>query len=141
MNTIRKVVYAALLTISALNLAPGQASAQDASGTFTLAHEVHWQNAIVPAGEYRFTVGATGPLEVLTLRSLSAHGSSFMLPVKGTADSQAADLSQIVLVPRSGVIFVSTMQLPESGMTLHFDVPSGNREMAQAVATSPASAH
>ena len=31
------------------------ASAQDAcQGSFTLTHEVHWQNATLPAGDYTF---------------------------------------------------------------------------------------
>ena len=54
MKSIRKFVYAAVLILSALNFSPSLASAQDAAGTFTLTHEVRWQNAMVPAGKYRF---------------------------------------------------------------------------------------
>jgi hypothetical protein len=140
MKSIRKFVYAAVLMLSAFNFAPSLASAQEASGTFTLAHEVHWQNAVVPAGKYRFTIETNGPSELLTLRKISGRGAGFMLLVTDTEESQPSDLSQLVVVPRPGGSFVSTMQLPEFGMTLHFAVPAEAREMAQSAATSTASA-
>lgn len=46
MKSIRKLAYAAVLTVSALNFAPSLASAQDEGGRFTLAHNVHWLSLI-----------------------------------------------------------------------------------------------
>jgi hypothetical protein len=138
MNSIRRFAYTAVLALSALNFAPSLASAQDAAGTFTLSHEVRWQNAVVPAGKYRFTVGASGPSEMLTLRKVNGSGAGFMLLVTETENSQPSDLSQLVVVSRPGGSFVSAMQLPEFGLTMHFAVPSETREVAQSVATSTA---
>jgi hypothetical protein len=135
MKSIRRFVYAAVLTLSALNFAPSLAFAQDAAGTFTLAHEVHWQNAIVPAGEYRFTFGASGAAEMLTLHKMSGNAASFMLLVTDIGASHTSDLSQLVVVSRASGRFVTTMQLPEFGMTLHFAVPAETREVAQTVPT------
>jgi hypothetical protein len=139
MNSIRRFVYAAALVLSALNFTPSLASAQDAAGTFTLTHEVRWQSAVVPAGKYRFTFGASGPSEMLTLRKVDGRAVGFMLLVADTENSQRSDESQLVVVSRPSGSFVSTMQLPESGLTLHFTVPSEPREVAQSVATSTAS--
>jgi hypothetical protein len=127
MKTIRRFAYAVVLTLSALNFAPSLASAQEAAGTFTLAHEVHWQNAVVPAGEYRFTIGVDGPAEMLTLHKLNGAAASFMLLVTDAEASRPSDLSQLVVVARAKERFVTTMQLPEFGMTLHFAVPDENR--------------
>ena len=138
MKFIRKFAYAAVLTLSALNFAPSLASAQEAAGTFALTHEVHWQNAVVPAGEYRFTIGAEGPAEMLTLRKISGGAEGFMLLVTDTEASQPSDLSQLVVVSRASGRFVSTLRLPEFGMTLHFAVPAETREVAQAAATPSA---
>jgi hypothetical protein len=138
MNSIRRFAYTAVLALSALNFAPSLASAQDAAGTFTLSHEVRWQNAVVPAGKYRFTVGASGPSEMLTLRKVNGSGAGLMLLVTETENSQPSDLSQLVVVSRPGGSFVSAMQLPEFGLTMHFAVPSETREVAQSVATSTA---
>ena len=140
MNSIRRFVYAAVLVLSALNFAPSLASAQDAAGTFTLTHEVRWQNATVPAGKYRFTIGASGPSDMLTLRKVDGSGAGFMLLVLDTESSQLSGDSRLILVSRPTGSFVSTMQLPEFGMTLHFAVPSETREVAQSVATSTVSA-
>jgi|HubBroStandDraft_5_1064220.scaffolds.fasta_scaffold289867_1 hypothetical protein len=140
MNSLRRFTYITVLTLSALNFAPSLASAQNAAGTFTLAHEVRWQNAIVPAGQYRFTIGGSGPSEVLTLSKLSGSGAGFMLLVTDVDNSQSSGPSRLVLVSRPSGDFVSTMQLPEFGVTLHFAVPSETREVAQAAATSIASA-
>ena len=140
MNSIRKFAYATVLTLSALNLAPSLASAQDAAGTFTLSHEVHWQNAVVPAGEYRFTLEPSGPAAMLTLRKISGGGKGFIMMVTDTETSKPSDLSRIVMVSRSSGSFVKEMQLPEFGVTLRFAVPAETREVAQAVSTSAASA-
>src|SRR5271170_7409402 len=138
MNSIRRFVYTAALVLSALNFTPSLASAQDAAGTFTLAHEVRWQNAVVPAGKYRFTVGASGPSELLTLRKVNGSDAGFILLVADTENSQPSDVSQIVVVSRPTGSFVSAMQLPEFGLTLHFAVPPETREVAQSVATPTA---
>jgi hypothetical protein len=138
MNSLRRFVYAAVLTLSALNFAPSLASAQDAAGTFTLTHEVRWQNAIVPAGKYRFTIGADGPAQLLTLSKLTGSGAGFMLLVTDTENSRPSDSSRLILVSRPTGSFVSTMQLPGFGLTLHFAVPPETREVAQSVATSTA---
>jgi hypothetical protein len=136
MKSIHKLAYAAALTLSALNFAPSLASAQDAAGSFTLTHKVHWQNAVVPAGQYRFTIEPDGPASMLTLHNMSG-GKSFMMLVVSTEDSKPKDISELVLVPRPAGSFVSTLQLPEFGMTLHFAVPAETREVVRA-ATSAA---
>src|SRR6202167_4892867 len=101
MKSIRNFAYTAVLTLSALNFAPSLASAQDAAGTFTLTHEVHWQNAIVQAGKYRFTIGASGPAEMLTLRRISGSAAGFMLLVTDVGVAQPSDVSQLIVVSRA----------------------------------------
>lgn len=140
MNSIRKFAYAAVLTLSALNFGPSLASAQDAAGTFTLTHEVRWQNASVPAGKYRFTITTDGPADKLTLLKISGSGAGFVMLVTGMEDSKPSDQSRLMVVSRSTGSFVSAMELPQYGMTLHFTVPAETREVAQAVATSAAPA-
>jgi hypothetical protein len=43
MRSIRKFAYAAVLTLSIFAAQPTPAAAEDARGTFTLSHEVHFQ--------------------------------------------------------------------------------------------------
>jgi hypothetical protein len=140
MTSIRRFIYAATLTLSALSVAPSLASAQEAHGRFVLTHEVHWQASLVPAGEYEFSVKANGPSDLLVVRKLSGSGPGFMMLVTETTETKPSDADHLVLVARDGKSFVSTMDLPEAGVTLHFAVPSETRQVAVAnPAPNPAS--
>jgi hypothetical protein len=140
MKSIRRFTYATVLFLSALNFAPSLASAQDPSGTFTLSHDVRWQKAIVPAGTYRFTMAERGASELLTLNKMTGKSAGFLMLVSDTEASQPTDTSRIVLVSRPEGSFVSAMELPEYGVTLHFAVPASTPEVARAapVATTTA---
>lgn len=125
MTSIRKFVYAALLAFATFSLVPTPASAQSpAYGQFKLTHEVHWQNAVVPAGDYRFTFDAEGASGVLTLSKLSDPRTGFIFLVSDTDDSTPAGVSRITLESTPEGSYVSALLLPESGITLHFTVPS-----------------
>jgi hypothetical protein len=140
MKSIRRFAYIAALVLGALNLAPSIASAQDAAGTFTLTHAVRWQNAVVPAGTYHFTMGTHGPSDLLTLSKISGGGASFMVLVNDIDAAMASGPSRLLVVSRPEGRFVSTMQLPEFGLTLHFNVPTETPEVARVVATNASAA-
>ncbi len=139
MTNIRKLVYATLLALSTLTFAPTLASAQEpAKGAFTLPHDVHWQNAVVPAGEYRFSYEADGAAGMLTLMKMSGRRSGFMFLVSNTDEAKPSDLSRLLLETTPGGSYVTALQLPEYGMTLHFSVSSHatEKQIAKA-ATAP----
>jgi len=143
MTTIRKFIYASLLALTTLSLAPSLAAAgQPVQGKFTLAHEVRWQNAVLPAGEYRFSFdpGSTGSM--LLLSKVSGDRRSFMLLVSNAEEARPASVNQLVLEATPAGSYVSEFQLPEYGMTLHFRVPSqtGEKQAAAAAATAAAGA-
>lgn len=134
MTSIRKCIYAALLALTPLNFAPATASAQEpAHGRFTLSHDVHWANTVVPAGEYQFSYESNG-IGLLRLDKVSGERSGFLFLVPDTADSKPKDVSQLVLETTSAGSYVSAMQLPEFGVTLRFNVPSAktDKQMAKA---------
>jgi hypothetical protein len=140
MKAIRKYVYAAALTVSALSLAPGTADAQDKGGAFALPHEVHWQNAVVPAGEYRFTVEAMGPAEMLNLRKMSGAPASFMLVVNDADVLESTEPARLIIKSEAGVSYVSAMSLPQFELALHFAAPrTAEKELAQIQTASTAS--
>jgi hypothetical protein len=140
MTSIRKIVYATLLAAACLNFAPTLASAQEkAHGNFTLTHDVRWQNALVPAGDYRFTLDSDGVAGVLTLSKLSGARTGFLLMVHDTDEAKPSDRSRLLLEATPEGTYVSAMQLPEFGMTLNFAVPSQPAEKV-AVKTAPATA-
>jgi hypothetical protein len=126
MRSLRNLAYAAVLTLSAFNFSPSLATAQDARGSFTLSHDVRWQNAVVPAGEYRFSVENKGPSELLMLRRICGSPVGFMLLVTDTETESKVAItpSRLLLVSQSGKTYVSKMDLPQFRITLHFAVPA-----------------
>jgi len=129
LTSIRKFLYATLLALTTLNFLPTLAAAQEpAHGKFTLTHEVRWQNAIVPAGDYRFWFESDGVGGVLKLNKLNGSSAGFMFLVRDMEEAKPRDVSELVLDKTPAGSYVSAMQLPEFGMTLHFAVPSQTSE-------------
>jgi len=135
MTTIRKFAYAALLAVAAMNFAPATAAAEEpAHGKFKLTHEVHWGNAVVPAGEYSFAYDPYSTTPVLTLTKLSGTRTGFMLLVPTADPSKGSDSNQIVVETSADGSYVTALELAECGMTLHFAVPAHQvRQIAKAV--------
>jgi hypothetical protein len=142
-KSICKFAYASLLALSSLTLMPAPASAQDARGAFTLTHDVRWQNIAVPAGDYKFSVELRGPSEMLVLHKVSGGGSGFMILVNDVDSfvpaTAASENGKLTLVSQSGTRYVSAMELPAIGTTLHFAVPAETRELAMARGASASS--
>lgn len=141
MKTIRNYVYAALLAATAFNFAPSLASGQEmAHGKFTLPHEVHLGNATLSAGEYEFSFDPNGTSRMLTLSKLSGERSGYMVLVPDTEDAKPTGTSLLILESTPAGSYVSVMQLPEFGMTLHFTVPAhaAERQVAKVATTTTA---
>jgi hypothetical protein len=143
MKTIRNYVYAAMLAASALNFAPTLASAQaPAHGRFTLTHEVRWGSAKLSAGEYEFSYDPDTGTHMLSLSKLSGPRAGYMMLITDTDDAKPSDLNRLVLTAAPDGSYVSALQLPEFGMTLHFTVPSHptERQIAKVATAATASA-
>ena len=133
MRSICKFAYAAVLGLSMFTLQPTLAAAEDAHGSFTLTHEVHWQKCVLGPGDYTFSIKSEGPSEFLMLRGINGTGTNAMMLVNDVESPKPEKVSaMLTLVSRNGQSFVSTMALPEYDMTLHFTVPreSESREIA-----------
>ena len=133
MRSIRKFAYAAVLGLSMFTLQPALASAEEAHGSFTLTHEVHWEKCVLGPGDYTFSIKSEGPSELLMLRGTNGTGTNAMMLVNDVESPKPDEVSaMLTLVSRNGQSFVSTMALPEYDMTLHFTVPreSESREIA-----------
>jgi hypothetical protein len=124
MRSIRKFAYAAVLGMSMFTLQPTLAAAEEAHGSFTLAHEVHWQTCVLSPGDYTFSVKTEGASDLLMLRGVNGNSTNAMMMVNDVESSKPDEVSSMLtLVSRNGQSFVSTMALAEYDMTLHFSVP------------------
>ena len=125
MKTLSKWAGIVAVTLVALNLGHSTASAQEARREkFTLPHEVHWQNAIVPAGEYAFSIEPRGVTDLLVLHKIGSSAASFIMLGQEAEPGKSSAGGDLVLVSRAGSSFVRSMQLPDSGLRLSFVVPS-----------------
>jgi hypothetical protein len=138
MKSIRQFAYAAVLTLSALNFAPSLASAQDEGGHFTLPHEVNWQNVVVPAGDYRFTLQPMGPSEMLTIIKTTGKPASFMLFANNIEDNTGSETSRLVIQSKFGKSYVSAMDLPQFEVTLYFAAPANSGKVVAEMRTASA---
>ncbi len=142
MTSIRKFVYAAFLAVAAFTLSSTLATAQEpAHGQFTLTHDVRWANVKVPAGDYEFTYEPSRISPVLRLSKLSGARAGYMLLVPTSeATATSMTISRLVLESSIEGSYVSAMQLPEYGMTLHFNAPTHapEKQVAKAANTAPA---
>ena len=132
MRSIRTFAYAAILGLSMFTIQPTLAAAEDAAGRFTLSHEVHWQNCVLRAGDYTFSVKSVGPSDFLMLRGINGGTSAMLLISNEDIETAKPDeVSRLVLVSRDGQSFVSSMELPAFDMTLHFAVPAEKSAKAE----------
>ena len=138
MKSIRKFAYAAVLTLSGLNFAPSLAFAQDEGGTFKLPQKVHWQNAEVPAGDYKFSLQSMGPSVMLTLIRTRGKPASFMLFANETETLTSFEPARLVIQSKFGRSYVSAMDLPQFEVTLHFAAPANSVKEVADASVSPA---
>jgi hypothetical protein len=78
---------------------------------------------------------------MLIVSKLSGARAGYMLLVPSMDDIKQSDLSRLVLKATPDGSYVSALQLPKFGMTLHFSVPSHTpeRQIAKAATTTVAS--
>ena len=140
MKRIRTFVYAGLLVLAAMSFTPSLTAAEEqAHGKFTLTHDVHWGSALVPAGDYEFSYDPYQPSPILTVTKINRTRSAFMMLVTNAEESRPSDSNQLLLQTVADGSYVSSMQLAECGITLHFMVPSHPlKQMAKAASVATA---
>jgi hypothetical protein len=125
MRSIRKFAYAVVLSLSIFAVQPTLAAAEDAHGSFTLPHEIRCQKVVLRPGDCVFSVKTMSSSEFLALQALNS-GTNARLLVNDVEKSKPDEVSKLVLASRDGQSFVSSLELPELDMSLHFAVPTQN---------------
>ena len=122
MNTLRNRI----LTVVAVGLLSVgfSASASHAQsmykGSFTLAHDVRWQNATLPAGDYTFSVQSTTRSKPVLVTGPA--GSTFQLPLI-TSETTTSGPSKLILEWRGDNLCVREMDLNEIGLNIRWHMP------------------
>jgi hypothetical protein len=84
-----------IVVVSAVSLVPSVALAQNARGNFTLARQVHWGNAVLPAGDYRHSLEDHSGYNIVTVWNSTGAPSSLMSPnsIRSLAPRQTGRLN------------------------------------------------
>lgn len=119
----KKLLFVA---ISGLSLLPAPALAEDAKGKFTLAREVRWGVAVLPAGDYRYTIEHE---RTVTLRSLSGGPSAIVL-ASSVSLVDSAEAPHLMLKQQGNDWIVTSMVVGNEGKELCF-TPSFSAPLMQ----------
>jgi hypothetical protein len=129
-NNLSRILAIVAIALTAVCAAPAPAAAQDAyKGRFTLTNEVRWSQALLPAGEYTFSLkSAAFPAQVLI------HGpNGFAMVLTSATETKNSDApSSITLERRGGMRVVSDLYLAELGIDFRYAAPKlPHNEIAQ----------
>ena len=133
MKSLRNRVLAiAVFALAAVCASAIPASAQAIfQGSFTLTHEVRWQNATLPAGDYTFEMKSLAPPSVITVKG--PHGSQFVTAM--VANENAGEQSMLIVENRAGSSVVSELRLSAINRTLRYAVPKAPKDVELAQVT------
>ncbi len=114
MTAVKKLALALLVVLATTFTV----NAQDARAKFTLTHEVRWENATLPAGNYMISV-YSGAVPRAVISSEDGRGSVIAVPT--FADYSSSCKSSSVSLVRDGSTWnVSSVCFNESGLALYF---------------------
>jgi len=129
-NNVSRILAVVAIALIAVCAAPAPAAAQDAyKGRFTLTHDVRWSQALLPAGEYTFSLKSTAlPAQILV------HGpNGFAILMTSATDTKKNDAPSSITIERhGGMRVVSDLYLAELGIDLRYSAPKlPHNEIAQ----------
>jgi len=134
-NRIR-ILALAVLGFVIVCASPKPAAAQNAwQGSFILATEVHWQGAVLPAGEYTFSMDSAAKSGKLVIQGKNA---SALIPTGAISTDASRQPSQLILERRGESYFVRELYSADLGMHFRYSVPSRSKDslIAQQGATT-----
>jgi hypothetical protein len=135
MKSQNRIAVIAAFALAAVCATAVPASAQNAyQGSFTLSHQVRWQNATLPAGDYTFELRSLSTPSQMIVHG--PNGSSFIAAI--VSDEKVSPTSMLIIETRRAGSFVSELRLAQAGRTLRYSVPKAPKdvELAQGPATT-----
>jgi hypothetical protein len=120
-----------MLVIAAFVLAAVCASAVPASaqlvckGSFTLSHEVRWQNATLPPGDYTFEMRSLASPSQITLKG----PNGYQVVTAMVANETASDQSMLIIEHRGSTSTIAELRLPSIGRSFRYAVPKAPKEV------------
>ena len=125
-----------LLAIVAMGASAIPAQAQTTTGTFSLDHKVRWAGAVLPPGDYTFSLSSHDLPPRVTVRQVGGPVVAMLLPQTVSEDDYVGS-SSLVLRQEGGESFVSVLRLKNVGMALEFASPRLLKPVAETAKLAP----
>jgi hypothetical protein len=122
-----KAVRILALAILATGLSAGVASAQQYTAKVTLPVRTHWGNAVLPPGDYVFSVESASPY-TMVLRRRTREFVAFVMPTAKSLRGPVAGPSELIGIRRGGTLRIRQLRLAEAELTLGYSLPKGERQ-------------
>jgi hypothetical protein len=124
-----------LTALFAVCLLAGSASAQSAIGHFRLPFEAKWGQAVLPPGNYSFSIGAATMPDILILRN---EQRDVALIVNTSRDTlKASQDNALIFVRHGNERIVRALKLGSVGATYNYPVPKAKGQKPSLVAETP----
>jgi hypothetical protein len=123
-----------MLVIASFALAAVFASAIPAAaqaafqGSFTLTHEVRWQNATLPAGNYTFEIGSLSLPACIKIKG--PNGYQFVTAL--VVDQKVSEQSMLIVENHGNRSDVSELRLSAIDRSLRYAVPKAPKDVVLA---------
>ncbi|HEY0704138.1 MAG TPA: hypothetical protein VGD60_15315 [Candidatus Acidoferrales bacterium] len=125
MKMIRRFAQVQVLLLSLLSstVVPMVAHAEEAHGRFTLTSETHWGTAVLPAGEYTYTLATRSAMPVILLRSVKGTEAAFISAYRETSTT-ATTPNAITIQAIGNVKVITELHVNDAGLVLHYRAPA-----------------
>jgi hypothetical protein len=136
MKMIRRFAQVQVLLLSLLSstVVPIAAHAEEVHGRFTLSSETHWGTAVLPAGEYTYTLATRSAMPVILLRAVNGTEAVFI-----SADSETGTTDKtpnaITIAAYGQVHVITELHVNDAGLVLHYRAPALEAAAAKAAET------
>jgi hypothetical protein len=138
MKTIRRfpLLKVLVLAVAAMGASAIPTYAQSATGTFTLAHKVRWAGAVLPPGDYTFSLESQNSPARILVRQVSGSTVALVLP-QAVSEDKVGGASSLVLYKEGGESVVSSLRLVNLGIALQFASPKLAMPLAETAGLGP----
>jgi len=121
------LAFALLAACLAAGLVNAQGGRAVSTGSFTLPCEVRWGLAVLPAGEYTYSLSSATPSGIFTVRG---NGKAVMvMPNGGISQRAISDHGELIIVRRGLRGTVRSLHVGHLGMTFFYRPPKGERPL------------
>ena len=135
-----KLIHSVAVVALALCLFPSLGKAQLYHARFSLPFEAQWGTAVLPPGDYTFSISQPGPGTQYAVFLRGEGKNVIILPLTGPDDKVSSDQSKLTLVNTGGRYVVRSLEAAELNETFEYPIAktktkqmAGNRDLVRYV--------